>query len=492
MRSFIKSLELRLSDLFLLLGFIPFAFFSIFTNIFSEHSNPDEIDFKLWMMIPCFIITLGCWSYYIYLENKQGNLPKRCISIIFISLAIFGLISILIQPNTFSISMEVKGVNSINKAIYGDTLQIGDIVNAPLVPMELSGIHYTFFSLDYLLILLFIYIGLFIFPKRFKSIIFLKYLGYILFFFAFALILYSYIFEFDKYINFFKYLFSSGEEGKLSFHYRINSFIIHPNAYGMFMLISIIFALINHAITKRRFYYIFVGIFFINMLFSYSRTSILISLLLITIHLVYRLVSTYKEYSKRNLYTSIGIGSLVLLGIVFTIISYASSGTIFSAIYNFTNGFLNQGSMISRFHIWQNIFQLLNQSPLYYFFGRGFGLSNEMLYQMNVADGDPVSPAHNSFLAVLLHGGIPLLLVYLAFLAYSTYIIIKCFKKNPDLTLSISFGVLAFFLYSFNEEIQYLIYTMMLPVMILYHVLYLDNPDKETEQTIENQVITLE
>ena len=93
---------------------------------------------------------------------------------------------------------------------------------------------------------------------------------------------------------------------------------------------------------------------------------------------------------------------------------------------------------------------------------------------MNTANGDKVFPAHSGFVNVLCEGGIFYLFIYILFLGYCVYVIIKSYKKSPALTLAMSLGVLAFLIYSVIETIEYLVYTFMLPVMILYHVSYLE------------------
>ena len=469
-KNFVSSLHLRLSDLLIFIGFIFFALFLIFGQLFMQYPNPNDVAFKLWMIIPSFVIVAVCWSAYTYLEFKLGNGPKNYISMIFIALAIIGVIGILIQPSTFQEVVIIRNINEYNLSLYGEGLQIGDMVNAPIGVMNISLTHYLFFAMDIVLVLFFIYIGLFIFPKRFSNISFIKYLGYAVIVFCLVLILYSYIFEHANYIGFFKAIFQ--HEGDIN-NYAVHSFIIHKNAYGMTLMIGIIFAFINHSIEKKWWYYLFALFFLINMLFSLCKTGILISLLLIAIYLVYRLVVTFKENKKRNLIISIVGGSILLIGIVVIGVSYLSKGQFLGFIYNLLKGG-DTNTLDTRSFIWDNCFQLLREHPIYYLFGRGFGLINMMLLPMNAANGDPVFPTHSAYVNLLCEGGILYLFAYLAFLIYCVYIIIKTFKKSPELTIAIALGVLAFFLYSFIETIHYLVYAFMLPVMILYQVSYKD------------------
>lgn len=473
-KNYIKSLELRWSDLFIFVGFLPFALFLIFGQLFMQYPNPEEVAFKPWMIIVSFVISVGCWGTYIYLEWKRGNQPKNYITWAFVILAIIGVIGILIQPNIFQETVIIRLVNDINKEIYGENIQVGDVVNAPLAPMVISTTHYMFFTMDLLLILLFMYIGLFIFPKRFTGIGFIKYLGYAVIAFCFVMIIYGYIVEWNEYIPFIKALL--GQEGNI-YDYTIESFIIHRNAYGMTLMVGIILAFINHSIERKWWYWLIVGFFYINMIFSFCKTSLLISALLIVVYAVYRLIFTFKEYPIRNRNILIGGGCVACLLVLVLGITFVSKGKILGSLYNLIAG---TNTINTRSFIWDNCFQLLRENPIYYFFGRGFGLINEMLLPMNTSNGDKVFPAHSAFVNTLCEGGVLYLFAYILFLGYSAYIIIKTYKKSPALTLAMSLGVLAFVIYSVIETIEYLVYSFMLPVMILYHVSYLEEKKEQT------------
>lgn len=474
LKTFIKSLHLRLSDLFMLVGFLPFTLFLIFGQLFMQYPNPDEVAFKLWMIIVSFVISAGSWGAYIYLECKRGNKPHDIITWIFVVLAIIGVIGILIQPNIFQETVIIRFVNDINKEVYGESIQIGDIVNAPIAPLTISTTHYIFFTLDLLLILLFIYTGLFIFPKRFTNITFIKFIGYGVIALTVVMIFYSYIFEHEKFIPFIKALLGNGEN---IYDYTLVSFIIHRNAFGMTALIGIIFAFINHTIERKWWYWLFAIFFYINMVFSMCKTSLLIGALLIVIYAVYRLIFTYKEFPKRNKIILIGGGCVAFLAVLVVGISILSKGKILSPIYGLVAG--ESSTLDNRTFIWDNCFQLLRANPIYYFFGRGFGLVNEVLLPMNTANGDKVFPTHSAFINLLTEGGFFYLFAYILFMGYCAYVIIKSYKKSPALTVAISLGVLAFTIYSIIETIHYLVYAFMLPVMILYHVSYLEHQKEE-------------
>ena len=464
MKSFIKSLELRLSDLLLLVGFIPFAIFLIFGQLFMQYVDPNVVSLPIWAAIICFVIVLGCWGYYLYLEFKRGNAPNRIITYIFAFLILLAVITIAVQPSTVIIDMVVRQVNGTNEALYPG-IQVGDIVH---LETPISLVHRFYFMMNVFCIGVFIYIGLFVFPKRFTSVLFVKYLGYAVLFFVMTVILFGYFTEYNLYIPFIKTLLGQTDEDPAT--YAVKSYIIHRNAYGMVMMIGIIFAFINHSIEKKWYYYLFVGFFYVNMVFSYCKTGLLISALLIAFYVLYRLITTYQEHKKRNkilLITFISLG-VIALGIVG--LSLVTKGKFLGKIYTIIVGAKDSGTLDMRAYIWDNSFQLLQNG--WWLIGRGFGTYNLVLMPMNTANGDMVFPAHSAYVGLLAQGGIFFLLGYIALLGYYFYLVFKCFKKEPGLTITLTFGAIAFIIYSFTEAIQYLVYVFLFPIMILYHTKY--------------------
>ena len=82
MKNFFKSIKFRLSDLFLALGFLPFAVILIFGQLFMQFQNPSDVAFPLWAAILCFVVMVISWSFYLYLEvyrsKEKYNLWIAC------------------------------------------------------------------------------------------------------------------------------------------------------------------------------------------------------------------------------------------------------------------------------------------------------------------------------------------------------------------------------------------------------------------------------
>lgn len=463
-KDFLKIL--KLSDFLFLLGFIPFIFFLVGgKDLMQMSTGTIEVMFPIWVHAILFAISLVAWGYYLLLELKAGYGPKRYISILFIFLIVFSLITIFVQPVHFSQDVVCRLVNPINEGIYPGIV-VGDVVT---IEFDYDIYHYLYFAMYITLILVFIYIGFFVFPKRFTGVTFIKYLTFGFYIFLAILIISGYITEHDKYVPFINSLLT-GDKGAIT-EYAVFSFIIHRNAYGMCMLMGIIFSIFNHALDKKWWYYLIIGFLYVNMFFSWSISSLAIGFVLIALYVLFRLIFTFKEHKKRNSIILISIGGIAVIGLGLVAIAYLSEGKYLGFIYSIINGVLGGGSTISsRTFIWDNIFLLLRDG--WWLIGRGFGMFNVGLMPMNIVNGDPVFPAHSSYLNVLVEGGIVYLFVYLAYLAYLVYIIYKCFKKEPGLTIAISCGVLAFSIYGFVEAIEYLVYTFTFPLLIFYYSLY--------------------
>lgn len=412
MKNFIKSLKFRLSDLFLLIGFLPFAIFLIFGQLFMQFQNPSDVAFPLWAAILCFVVMVGSWSAYLYLEvYRSKNKYNLYIASVFLVLMLLNVITIAVQPKLVTENVIIRYRGEEEAELIGTVTQ---------AIISISNVHKFVFIGEIVGTLAFIYIGLFVFPRRFTSLAFIKYLGYALFVFLAVLIVYGYIVDFNKYIAFFKYVFNIDRSFDLYLKGTVVSFIIHRNAYGMCMMLGIIFAFINHSIEKKWYYYLIVAFFYINMVFSLCKTGLLISALLIAIYVIYRLIVTLKEHKKRNIIILVCIGAVALIGVGTVGLAYITKGKVLGSIYEMIKTITGGGQSLDfRSYIWDNTFQLIRDGK--WLIGRGFGMINLMLQPMNIASHkEKVFPTHSAYLGLLAEGGILFLLAYIALLEQTT------------------------------------------------------------------------
>ena len=448
----LSILKFRISDLFLLIGFGSITVFLMFGQEYMQHSNPSDLPLNLEIIIPLFILLCLSWGIYIFLECKNGVFINKYVAAIFVILTFIAIFGIAIQPKQFEILM-VKS--------DGETTLVG---------FEISVFHYVFFTFEIISILLFVFIGIFVFPKRFTNINFLRVIGYLVIAGCLALIIYSYIAEHNNYKPFIDSMID-GDKWKMM-EYATKSFIIHKNAFGMTLLIGIIICFINHSIEKRWWYFILAIFFYINMIFTFCKTSLIITPIISLIYVYYVLISTFKKRKRVNLALLVIFSISLLFVCALFAVAYISQGKHLSFIHTILKLFFDNKTIDTREYIWNNVYQLMSQSlPTSIFFGRGFGLINEMLLPMNIENGDnPLTfPTHNGYLNLFAEGGFLYLFAYLALFGYSFYIVIKCLKKNPSTTLAIALGLFSFVFYSLIETIHYLTYVFMFVLFAFYN-----------------------
>ena len=464
MKKFIASLELRFSDLFLLLAAGSFALFiGVGQSFMNQMDLNANMPLPMWIFTIFGIMMIVFFGLYLYIELFSKKEPyNKYVVMVFAFLILLNLVAVLVQPATGTEYVRVRFIPEGMTSPY----HVGDLVP---VNYQISAIHKLFFIFENIGMLLMIYSGLFVFPKRFKNLKFIEFLGYIMFAVCIFLAIYSYATEYNLYIGFIKYVTgidrSSGDIGP----YLVKSLFSHRNPLGMTYMLGIIFCYINHSFSKKWWHYLLAGFLFVNLIFTFCKTGILLSVLVTFIYVIYRLIATYKEHTKRNLITLISIGSIVVIAAIFVGVPYLTKGKILPSVYNLIQSITGGGlSLETRSYIWDNGFQIISNG--WWLLGRGFGIPNLIVKPMNIiSHGEDFISLHSGFLTVLTEGGLFYFLAYIAFLIYSGYVIIKSYKVDKDLTISVSLGVLTFLLYSLIESNHYLIYLFLFPIFILYY-----------------------
>lgn len=452
MVNFIKGLKLRWSDLFLAIGFACFGIFAICGQLFMQQQDPANVALPLPVIIIAFIIGIGSFGTYLYLEHKEGNFKLNFVFLVFVFLGIFNAIVIACQPS--SVSYEVTSKTDI---LY----PVGTLVPVNVV---ISPIHKTMFAMEIIIVCLFIYIGLFLFPKRFKTTNIIEVLSRIIALAVFVIVIISFCIEGKQYVEFAKHLFSGTKLNDL-LPYTVKSCVIHRNAYGMILLLGVIFAIVNHSITKSGLNYLRMVVYMIIMVFTLSKASLIFGALIFVAYIYFRLIYDFKKNKTRNL-TLLGIISgLIITAAIMVMIAYISKGKYLGFLYIYDNV---THTLETRSWIWEHSLQTLANGN--WVVGRGFGIINLIILPMNQVNGDAVFPTHSAFVNMLAEGGPIFLIAYLVFVAYSIIIIKRCWKKNPNLVFALTLGILTFFLYGFIETIQYVWYALLFPLFLFYEV----------------------
>ena len=479
-KDYIKTLKLDLSDLMLATGFIFFVPFAAFAWQFMVNADPTVLFFKPWMMIVCFTISVCCWGVYFYLEIKRGRLKNNLFLWGFIFLAVLGLIAVLAQPETVKFLVECKkeptGIcDKWNNGIYSH-VKVGDIVE---VVHTISPTHRLFFSFATLLITTVYFIIFTLLPRRLADMNFLILCAICTFGFLLVASVYSYIADGQHYLPFLQALFK-GDNAKLTEEaFYIQSFMTHRVPYGVCMMLGCMFALLCHTLTKKWYWFIPFAYCFINMIFTWCKTALLITPIALIVYIVLQLVESFKDHKKRNTIIFIAGGSLIGIFALIVLVSVLTHGKFLGPINSLVETVTKTDTIKTRSWIWQNINQELAHG--WWLLGRGFGTHNSMLFPMNIVNNDLVCPSHSTYYAVLGQGGIFALLGLIGAYIYYGYVFYRCFRVNKHMTMQLSVPFLAYFGYTFTEGVNYLVALFMLPLIWYYFQIKRGLMEKDNE-----------
>ena len=438
MVNFFKSLKLRWSDLAIIIGFAFFVIFASYGQLFMYHQDPNNVGLSLAAAIPFFIVGLLAFAFVIAEAAFRKELPPNFVSGLFCVISFIGLIAILIQEDVYNFTGSTNVlINPINK---------------------------TIFCFELILLILFLYCGFFIYSKRFPNFKFIIVFSYICFLFLLVVAIYSYITEGQHIVNYFQVLFGYKEGGLTP----IASFLINPNAVGMVMLMGMLLAFIVHSIKPRWWYYLLAFYFFINILFTHCRGSLYLAVAVFVAFVFFRLFYFLKQNKKQGTILLIVASSLVLVAFILLIIVVGLNGKFLPHIHHAITAITDTKTIGSRFEIYETCFVILDGGE--WLLGKGFGTFNLILTNV-FGNNRYVLPAHNAFIAVLGEGGVVFLLAFLILLAYTIYISIKSYRLSPKITYPILLGVGAFFIYSFIETIQYIMYFYIFVLLMAQNIL---------------------
>ena len=461
MKAFLNKINFRLSYLPLLAaGGIFIALVTLRQDILYR-LTPSSYIIPLWVSILMLVLMVGFLAVYFYIEvYRTKDKINPIIAFIFFGLILLNIVAISVEPLSSS-------VNTFFRVSYSGH-EVGDPVSINLI---INPDDKAFFIAEIIAILSFAYIAVFIFPRRLKSFQLVAF-GIICFFVALvSMLIYSYVTEGSHYINFFKYFFGGHTELDVYTDCTVKSYVPHRNGLAMFYLLSIIFCLVLHSYTKKKYYYFGVAFLYLNMIFTISKASLLFTTLLIIAYFIYRMIVTFKDNKKRNIISLSSVGGLLLIGALLFVVSIVSEGKVLGKLYSLYQTLFEGGRTIdTRNFIWDNVNNLLSNG--WWLLGRGHGIFNLFLRPINETTHQDmfVFGAHSSIYEILGEGGLLFLLGYFVLVSYIVYILIKLFKKNFDMSFILSLGFVTFFSYSFIETTHYILYVFMLMVMIVHHL----------------------
>lgn len=405
----------------------------------------------LFFLIAIPTIVLLCYALindHVINKTKIDVILSLCLAIIFIS----STSMIFTAPNTtFTINGQIQlevAFSFIDRLRYVIELGLG-----------LFSIYILMFLLGRL-------------QLRTKKIL---YLAWIFVLINGVLVICSLFLNFDIY----KEIFNGDSSGV-----GVSSLFSNENAYGGSLLVTI-FSLEMLNLYKKRWYHeVLIILFAFAIIFSSSATCIILTLCFLPIVFIFEIVRLFIKRWKLALFLTI----VVLMGLTAIVIlhNYLINHDV-KWMVNFQKFIVedcldkNFKTLSGRTKIWDMAVDVLIQHPMQLFFGFGHGVSP---YYINgyysVFDGvvSDVTSLHNGFIEILFRFGVVGLLLYIFFIIYFLYCLLRLFIKK-HFSVSIIHFVLFIFLiaYSFLESVYffelntiglYIGFIVMLPPMISY------------------------
>ena len=445
----IKALDIKWNDIFA----IPWLVFGLFITVESlrlvDSIDHASLSMPLWFYILCFVISTISFILFALFNYKRGYKASIIFSIGALILILFGGIAILIEPN--------EVITKIDIDIYKTVT---------------SGAARTVHFFNLFFIITGFYTGLYVAPKRIKDMASIKLIIYIVYIFSAVAFIYS-LFK-DDYLLYFSRLFGSDEALSGVKKYIPVSFFGNSNVYGFLFEICIGTTLLHFAITKQKRWYILTAIYYVLLLLTICRTGIAIITILLLVYFLYKTILLLFNEDKKKKVTAIVILSAVGLTIIGFILFY------FFGPYKERMDIIIVGNQTikDRLNMWNIALCVIKGHPLFY--GTGFGVYNSIIFDTTSTEEMFNSVTHNFFLSLLGRVGIVGVICYLFAIGYVIYIIVKGYKKDNAIALSMSFMFFSFFFHSFLEDNYYILIAICMVIMAV------DNVWKYQSTSLEN------
>ena len=261
---------------------------------------------------------------------------------------------------------------------------------------------------------------------------------------------YSYIVEHEMYPLLLKDL----REGELFLH-AVSSLYPNKNYYGFMLFLAIVASLYLHQYKAHWWWIVVAFFFFFNLVCSWDKSALLVTLFILPVYFIYRFIITYKDHPKRNVIAiSVTVGVLFLIGLTYKIIFVVNPDFRIAILDSLATRGTN--SMEGRRMIWELNKKIFDENSA--LFGTGYKIFADMIYLYNTTDNphNDVYAAHNGFQELIGEGGIILLIVFLLLTAYIIYLAVKHFKSHKSIALFSMMIITAMFGYMIVESGTYL------------------------------------
>lgn len=411
-------------------------------------------------------------SLFLYIRPKIKLKKSSVIFLVLLGLLIaYSLVNIIITPLSESVTIVLNGVShdllfnisNTQKVLSGVTLLV-NIVLIVIIVVVLPNNQY------------------------FKHLVHFIFIALILL--AFTSLVYSLIVEFPLYVEVFVSDFNPTDD--------IVSFFGNRNPFASFLLTGLLsllyFNLTSEKKREKTLCILLMIPLFIAITFTFSKTNMLLSYLLVFVLLIVHYVQIFSKDKKLFIAESLVIGIVIIFGILLLFTPLFDTVSLLFRIKSFINNklfFNSEGTFETRFMKWRYAYAIITSSNRIFYMGSSPYIAR-FIYAVNAnfnITGDDYfyGDYHNGFVEVFHTFGLVGLLLYIAIIVYVFYQVIRHFKKDKALSYFVLVNLLFFILRSQTESFAALLFktegivassVFVLPLLVLL------NKDKNSQKTI--------
>lgn len=237
----------------------------------------------------------------------------------------------------------------------------------------------------------------------------------------------TFITDWDKYVG----LVTNGSlvDG-ISFWYY------NENLFGYVLLIGILCCFVVNTTKIRWWSFIFMFIFFVQVILTTCATSMILSTAAILLYILFEIFCGFKKKPYLSMTFMIMFITLITSGLITCYILQSNGNKFIVKIFDYLNdSFSNKdfSTLSGRRIVWHNALDLISDSKRHLWFGRGYGTSTKLLqgYTAAIESGAYISSTHSAYIEILYrHGLLGLILYIIAFVYFLAAIIHLIVKKH--------------------------------------------------------------
>ncbi len=380
----------------------------------------------------CGIAFLLCLSYCVFAHIHFHIKPAWIFLVLFLALLIGDAIAIAVFPKSSTLPLISSDPPAQITYVLEDIDRVRYIIS--------FGITCFYF-----------YIFWAIAPKclRDSNVILFVIAGLLLL--CFALIIYSWIVEWDMYMRYFD------PNVEVFYETNISSFSGNRNIFAAIVLFGIVSLGILQSRRHCWIHYVLMALFFLEEIFIFSKTCLIILAFYLPAFCLYRFVKTVRFHPVRScVCLSIFIHVCIAVAIAWVILANTTENSVFEKIGEMLKGTIfteEHGTIDARKAIWKFLIDQLN-SPLRIAFGLG---ESNMQWLLGPCDGNgEFGFTHNGFLLQLAAGGVLRSAIYVILFGYVIFLYIRGFVRHRRGTFAFLLGFLVVHTHALTETTSFL------------------------------------